>query len=398
VPVDLGLIALIFAAALLGPALTLLTRGVVPVVVGELLAGVVLGKTGFRIVDPGKSDLSLLYALGFATLMFGVGMRVPLHDRRVRSALGSGAVATAAAVPLALGSGLLAHVVGGGPAVVYAVVIVSSSAAVALPVIEEGGFGGPAILSAMAWITIADILATLAIPLAIKPSHAAHAALGSLVVVALVLLVFAVAHRLSRLPQVQHIRKEGKRRHWAIDLRLAVIVLVSLAFVAQKVGASLLVAGFGTGLVAAAIGGPKRLSQEVLGLGAGFLVPLFFVLLGCRLDLRALGTSHRAILLAVVLAGLATLVHLVAGAMIRVPKAVGLLATAQMGVPAAVIALGLPAHAINQGQASAIFCAALVSIGACAAGAALLRRGQETREPDATQHEPAAEYARPTSD
>jgi Kef-type K+ transport system membrane component KefB len=383
-PVDLGLIALIFTAALAGPALTLLTRGVIPVVVGELLAGVVLGKTGFRIIDPGKSDLSLLYSLGFATLMFGVGMRVPLHDRRVRSALGSGAVATATAVPLALASGLVAHLVDSGPALIYAVVIVSSSAAIALPVIEEGGLTGPAVLGAMAWITIADILATLAIPLAIKPAHAAHAAIGSLIVAALVLLVFVVAHRLSQLPQVKHIRNEGKRRHWAIDLRLAVIVLVSLAFVAQKVGASLLVAGFGTGLVVAAIGGPKRLSQEVLGLGAGFLVPLFFVLLGCKLDLRALATSHRAILLAVVLAGLAIVVHLLAGIAIRVPKAVGLLATAQMGVPAAVIALGLPAHAINQGQASAIFCAALVSIGACAAGAAVLRRGQGT-----AQSEPA---------
>ncbi len=386
---DLALIALIFAAALLGPALSLLTRGVLPVVVGELLAGVVLGKTGFRIVDPGKSDLSLLYTLGFATLMFGVGMRVPLHDRRMRSALGRGALATAAAVPLALGSGLVAHLVGGGPALVYAVVLVSSSAAVALPVIEENELSGPAVLGAMAWITIADILATIAIPLAIRPAHAASAALGSLIVAALVLLVFLVAHRLSRLPQVHHIREVGKRRHWAIDLRLAVIVLVTLSFVAQKVGSSLLVAGFGTGLVVAAIGGPKRLSREVLGLGAGFLVPLFFVLLGCRLDLRALTSSHGAILLAVVLIGLAIVVHVLAGAIVRAPTAVALLATAQMGVPAAVIALGLPAHAINQGQASAIFCAALVSIGACALGAAMLRRGPGGREPDAARLKPA---------
>ncbi len=57
---DLGLLALIFTAALLGPALSLLTRGAVPVVVGQLLAGVILGKTALRIVDPDKSDLVLL--------------------------------------------------------------------------------------------------------------------------------------------------------------------------------------------------------------------------------------------------------------------------------------------------------------------------------------------------
>jgi Kef-type K+ transport system membrane component KefB len=372
--VDLGLIALILAASLLGPALTLLTRGALPAVVGELLAGVILGKTALGIVDPAKSDLSLLYDLGFATLMFTVGMHVPLRDPRVRAAGRSGVVAVAVSIPLALASGLAAHLAGGGPALVYAVVIGSSSAAVALPVIDETGLGGPAVLAAIAWITIADVIATLAVPLAIVPARAGHAALGALIVAAVLAVVFLVAHRLRRAGPIKHVRKEGKRRGWAIDLRIALIVLVGLAYLAQRTGASLLVAGFGTGLVAGAIGGPKRLSREVLGLGQGFLVPVFFVLLGARLDLRALTSSGRTVILACVLAALAIAVHVVVSVVIRAPRAVGLLASAQVGVPAAVIALGLPDHAITQGQASAIFCAALAAIGACAAGAAILRR------------------------
>jgi hypothetical protein len=99
------------------------------------------------------------------------------------------------------------------------------------------------------------------------------------------------------------------------------------------------------------------------------------VLLGARLDLRALADSHRAVILAVALAALAIGVHVAVSALIRAPWAVGLLATAQVGVPAAVIALGLPAHAVIEAQAAAIFCAALVSTGATAAGAAVLRGG-----------------------
>lgn len=372
---DLNLIAVIMTAALLGPVLSVLSGGSVPVVVGEVLAGVILGRTWLGVVDPAKSDLALLYSLGFATLMFTAGMNVPLRDQRVLSALRSGSIAVAAAIPLALASGFVAHLVGGGPAIVYAVVIVSSSAAVALPVIDEVGLSTPAVLAAMAWIAIADVVATLAIPLAIRPSRAPHAALGALIVVLLVLLVFAVAQRLRQSAFVKRIRAEGKQHRWAIDLRVALITLVWLAFIAQKVGASLLVAGFGTGLVLAAVGGPKRLSQEVLGLGQGFLVPVFFVLLGAQIDLRSL-SSGRAVLLACVLVALTTIVHVLASAVIRAPTAVGLLATAQIGVPAAVIALGLPSHAITQAQASAIFCAALVSVGTCAAGAALLRRGE----------------------
>src|ERR1700710_2582697 len=159
---NLGILALICAAALLGPALSLLSRGALPAVVGQLLAGVVLGRTLLDVVHPANADLTLLYDIGFATLMFTVGMHVPLHDARLRSAIGDGARATVVALPLALGAGYLCHLAGSGPFLVYAVVIASSSAAVALPVIQESGLEGPAVLAAMVWITLADVLATVA--------------------------------------------------------------------------------------------------------------------------------------------------------------------------------------------------------------------------------------------
>jgi len=98
------------------------------------------------------------------------------------------------------------------------------------------------------------------------------------------------------------------------------------------------------------------------------------VLLGAKLDLRALGNSASAVELAALLAVFTVAVHVVASRAIRTPVAVGLLASAQIGVPAAVIALGLPLRAIDQAQASAIFCSALISIAVCAAGAAMLRQ------------------------
>jgi Kef-type K+ transport system membrane component KefB len=352
----------------------LLSRGALPAVVGQLLAGVVLGRTLLDVVHPADPALSLLYDIGFATLMFTVGMRVPLHDSRLRAALRRGAAAALVVVPLALAAGALCHLVGSGPALVYAVVIASSSAAVAMPVIQECRLDGAGVLAAIAWITIADVAATVAIPLALAPSHAAHAAGGAAIVAVCVAALVAIAYGLRDVSLIHRIRHEGKKRGWALDLRVAVIALLGLSYVAVQVGASLLVAGFGVGLVVGALGGPKRLSHEILGLGQGFFIPIFFVLLGARLDLRALVHSAQAVELAVVLAALTVVVHIAAGRVIGARPAIGLLASAQMGVPAAVIALGLPSHAIDQAQASAIFCAALISIGACAAGAAILRR------------------------
>ena len=346
----------------------------VPVVVGELLAGLVLGRTGLRVVNPADPGLALLYTVGFATLMFTVGMHVPLRDARLRPAIGRGARAVAVTVALALGAGGLAHAVGSGPWQVYAVVITSSSAAIALPIVDDLGLQGATVLAAIVWITMADVLATVAIPLVLTPSHAGHAAIGVVIVAAATGVVLLAGRRLTGTEWAQRLRHEGKKRSWAIDLRVAVVVLLSLGWLGQRVGASLLIAGFGTGLVVAALGGPKRLSREVLGLGQGFFVPVFFVLLGATLNLRALAQDTSAIWLAVALCTLTVVVHVIAAATLRLPAAAGLLASAQVGVPAAVIALGLPEHALTEAQASAIFAAALASIVVSSVGGALIRR------------------------
>jgi Kef-type K+ transport system membrane component KefB len=84
------------------------------------------------------------------------------------------------------------------------------------------------------------------------------------------------------------VRKRSKQRRWALDLRLSLLVMFTLSWLAQASGTSVLIAGFGTGLLVAALGGPERLFTQVRGLADGFFVPLFFVFLGARLQLGEL--------------------------------------------------------------------------------------------------------------
>jgi len=359
---NLGPLVLIFAAALLAPVIAHATRGFVPIVVAQTLAGVALGVTGFDVLDPGRADLALLDTLGFATLMFTVGMHVPLRDERLRPTLPRGVRAALLALPLAVLAGWATHLIVGGPAVVYAVIIASSSAAVALPLMDERGASGESAYTAMSWIIAADVIAMVAVPLALAPGDAPKSLLGALAVAAAGAVLFFAVRRGRRLAWIHALRKEGKHRDWAIDLRAALLVLVSLSFIADKAGTSVLIAGFATGLVVGAIGGPKRLSREVLGLGQGFLIPVFFVLLGAKVDLRALGHEPGAIALTATLLAATLAVHLVISRVIRAPWSTGVLASAQMGVPAAVIALGLPIDALDQAEASAILCAAILSL------------------------------------
>jgi Kef-type K+ transport system membrane component KefB len=183
-----------------------------------------------------------------------------------------------------------------------------------------------------------------------------------------------------RRPWIRQVRRLSKARGWALDLRLSLLILFGLVWVAQNSGTGVLIASFGVGLMVAAVGGPKRLSRQVTGVAQGLMVPLFFVVLGARLDLRALGQHPSLIALAAELLLLNLVVHAAAALVTRQPFASGLSATAQLGVPAAVVTLGLQKHLLTSGEGAAIVAAALGSLALTASGVTLLGRESSTAE------------------
>ncbi|HVP75583.1 MAG TPA: cation:proton antiporter [Gaiellaceae bacterium] len=380
-----GILAVIVCAGLGGPLLALRGRGLVPVVVGELAAGVVVGRTGTRWVDAGQPTTAFLSQIGFAMLMFTAGMHVPIRQPGIVRGLRRGAVAALvtgiASVPAGIG---IAAALGGGHAAIYALLLASGSAAVLLPVLEEAHLlADERVLPLMAQVGIADVAAIVALPLVLQPSKARGATLGLLAVAAAAGAIFALSRPVRGRAFLRRIRRASKRRDWALDLRLALLALFTLAWIATRAGTSILIAGFSVGLLVALIGGPKRLSTQVTGIGAGFFVPLFFVTLGAKLDLRAL-YSHPSML---ELTGLLTVanvaVHAAGALATRQPLPTALAATAQLGVPAGVVTLGLQHHVLSSGQSGAILLAALITIALCPAGIALLVRTRAPATPGA---------------
>ena len=379
-----GTLLVIVLAGLGGPLLALNGKRFVPVVIGELLAGVLVGDTGVRSVNPDGATLSFLGQVGFAMLMLTAGMHLPLSDRRLFASLRSGALLAACVGALSIPAGLAAAALAGTThAAIYAVVLASGSAAVLLPAIQESGADGPAVLTVVAQVTIADVVTIVSVPIVLQPGRTAHALLGGALVVAAVLALYGVARLLSGREWVHRIRRLSKARRWALDLRLSLLVLFLLAWIAQKSGTSVLIAGFAAGVMVAVIGGPKRLSTQMRGIADGFFVPLYFVLLGAQLDLRGLVSHPAMIVLAVVLAALNVTVHLLASRLRGLPPSAGLTATAQLGVPAAVASLGLAEHVLSAQVATAIVTAALVSLAVCTFGVASLLKQSKPPADDA---------------
>lgn len=371
-----GTLTVIVLAGLAGPLLGLAgERVVLPIVMGELLAGVLVGPQVLEAVDPANRTIAVLGEIGFAMLMLTAGMHLPLSERRLAQALRRGAAATVLVVALAVPAGLLAALVGGTSHVaVYAVVLASGSAAVLLPSLQEAGLDGPEVIAVVVQVTLADVLTIVSVPVVLQPGRVGAAALGAALVAAAALVLLGAARALGEHAWVRRARLLSKRRHWALDLRASLLALFTLAWLAQQSGTSVLIAGFGAGLLVAAVGGPKRLSTQVRGVADGFFVPLYFVVLGSRLDVGGLFTHPNLLALAGALAALNVAIHVLAARLLRRPPAGALAACAQLGVPAAVASIGLSEHVLSAGTATAIVGSALVSLAVCAAGVSGLRR------------------------
>jgi Kef-type K+ transport system membrane component KefB len=373
VPIDFGTLVVIVLAGLGGPLLGVLGHRFVPIVIGEILAGILVGPEVLGAVNPSGAVISSLGEIGFAMLMLTVGMHLPLRDARLARSLRSGAALAGLVCLLAVPAGLLAaSIAGGGHAAVYAVLLASGSAAVLLPAIEEGGLEGAAVMSVMAQVTIADVLTILSVPIVLQPDRVGHAVLGGLLVAGGVAVLLGAAEILARREWVHRVRKLSKQRRWALDLRVSLLVLFLLAWLAQKGGTSILIAGFGAGVMVALVGGPKRLSTQVRGIADGFFIPLYFVVLGARLDVGGVFSHIKPLGLMLALTALNVAIHLLAARLLRRSTAGALAATAQLGVPAAVASLGLSEHILSPLTATAIVASALLSLAICTLGVEML--------------------------
>jgi Kef-type K+ transport system membrane component KefB len=386
--VTFGLLALIMTAGLVGPLLAALPKLQLPLVVGEIAAGVLLGRTGLGWIDAGDATTAFLSEVGFAMLMFVVGTRLPLRDPGLRLSVRPAALAVLLTLTFALPAGFALALVGPDRPLVLAVVVATSSAAVALPILQDGSdgtattgsakgigaAGQPAAAFATGWITLTDVGTMLAVPLVLATGGLGKVLVGAGLVLLAGTAAFLPLRWLRRTDRVHALRRKSKHRGWALDLRVGLAGLFGLAALATAVGTSVLIAGFTAGAVLAAVGEPRRLALQLVGVAEGFLVPLFFVTLGARLEFGALLGSDRALLLFVGLVVAATAVHVLVAVVLRRPAAVGLLATAALGVPSAVVSIGLAQGVLDAGQAAAIVSAVLATIAVSAAGGALLTR------------------------
>jgi Kef-type K+ transport system membrane component KefB len=380
--VSFATLALVGVIALLGPLLALPDKWNLPLLLGELTAGVAFGRTGLQVLPDHNSTFDFLGQIGFGLIMFVAGTRVPLRDPQLRAGLAVGSVRAIGigvlAIPLGLG---VSAIFDTGHAALYAVLIASSSAALILPIVDSLHLGGPHVVHLLPQVALADVACIVALPLVIDPAHAGRAALGGLAVIGCAAVAFLALRRVEKSGWRRRAHRLSERRKFALELRVSLLVLFALCALATATHVSILLAGFSLGLVTGGVGEPRRLARQLFGITEGFFGPLFFVWLGASLDLRELGQRPSYVGLGLLLGAGAIIAHL-APRVLGQPAPIGLLAAAQLGVPVAAVTVGTQQHLLSPAEASALLLGALVTIAVATVGGTLAVRAGLVRPAD----------------
>ena len=357
----------LIVAGLVGPLLASGRRPLIPAVIGELIAGIAIGRSGLGLIDATTPANALIYGLGFAMLMLVAGSHVDLRAPGLRANVRAGVIAAGVVALLSVPVGLVIGAVlePGAPVLLFPVLLAGSSAAVAFPILEERGLLGPGVGLLLVWIPLADALTVLLMPLTLIGAAKIPEALGGdALIVAGTVAALWLGERVENSQLALTMRDRSQTRGWALQLRVTLLILVVLSLIATRTGGSTLLAGFGAGLILARLREPARLEVQLSGIAEGFFVPAFFVLLGSQLDLRSLAGDPSAIMLAVAMAAGGLAIHLAASRVVAPPpwSGFGLAAAAQLGLPAAAASLGLGTGALSPAVAAAIVLAGCLTV------------------------------------
>lgn len=391
--VSFATLAAVMAIALVAPLLVDLRPSLrVPSAVVEIMLGVIVGPSvlGWIHVD---EPISILSVLGLALLLFLAGLEI--DARGLRHGIGRLSLAYLASVGLALLVALtVAQVENIDSPVFVAVALASSTVGLIVPILRDAGETDTAFGQAvLAGTSVGEFGAIMLLSLFFSQSHSSTGGRAVLlgIFAALVVVAIVALTGLSRARPL--VRALFRLRHTSAQLgvRLAMGLLVGFAALASALGLETILGVFIAGLALRMIDQEERLIDaefhlKVEAIGYGFLVPVFFVVSGLRLNFQALFLEPGHLLLVpVFLLGL-----LIARALpalfyrhqlgLRRAAALGLLQSASLTVIVIAANLGQQLHVFDDPTSAALVLAGVLSVVLFPPGALMLlaSRSRET--------------------
>ena len=273
-----------------------------PAVVLEIVAGVVLGPSvlGWVAVD---LPVQVLALFGLAFLLLLAGLEIDLRGLRGRLLRLTGLgylISVALAVPIGFG----ARAAGWTSAPLFlAIALTATSLGLVVPVLKDAGRAGDAVgQTTIAGASVADFAAIVLLTLLFSTSGGGAGTTAAFLALFGV-LVAVLAYGLGRARMSMRLGDVLERLQDTtaeIRVRLVVVLLVGFVALAERLGLETILGAFLAGALVGLIdqdsASHPRFRAKLDAIGYGFLIPVFFVSSGVKLDLRGLIEEPSALL------------------------------------------------------------------------------------------------------
>ncbi len=300
------LLIVIFLALLVPLVLSRFKRIRLPIVVGEIIAGIIIGRSGFQLVHEGDLVLDLLAEFGFAFLFFLGGLEIDFSNLEFGRD-GQNSLASRLKSPLPIGiiificTLILSFLVALGLVPVTNVenvwiltlILAPSSLGIIFAVLKERGYNtgryGQTLLVSAIIADFGTVFLLTVLVAALSTGLTLEILLIGLIFIAF-LLLYRFSSLLQRIWPVRRTLEELSSATSQIKIRVAFAILLAFVVLAEVVGAELVLGAFLAGAMLSLLSGPEDTEalHQLEAIGFGFFIPVFFIMVGVNFNGRVL--------------------------------------------------------------------------------------------------------------
>ncbi|RSK26505.1 sodium:proton antiporter [Bacillus sp. HMF5848] len=285
-----------------------LKLSIIPVVVAEILVGLVIGKSGFDIVHQ-DMWLETLSLLGFIYLMFLSGLEIDFSvfaGKKKKEILPSGKPAPhpfIASSIVFIGVLALSYILSLGfvalgfidNAFLMTLIISTISLGVVVPTLKDAQIMKTAIGQTILLVAvIADLVTMILLAVFVSIYDKGQGNTWLLLILFAVGIAFYFVGKKFRHQSFVETMSKGTIQ---INTRAVFALIIILVAVSETVGAENILGAFLAGVLVSLLSPNPDLVHKLDSFGYGFLIPIFFVMVGVELDVWGLFTEPKLLLL-----------------------------------------------------------------------------------------------------
>lgn len=354
-----------------------------PVVVGEIIAGLIFAQLG--LLDPAESNtLTLFSNIGLAFLMFLAGLEIDIpalfkngKEKNQKQKLSLPAlILIIYSITLLLGAGgsyLLTQWGMPGNIILLTLIFGATSLGVVLPVLKNRGIlhtnSGQAIFLGS---TVDDLFTVILLTVYILfTQHGLNIQILSFLLILILFIVIArIGLQFFRLPRVVKLFDELSQATVQIKVRGAIVILLIFVVLAESLGVELILGAFLAGMLVSLFKSPQddSLVHKLEAFGFGLFVPIFFIVTGANLNMDALIANPQNLIFLPAILVISILVKLLPALLFksrigwRSSIAAGFLLNTHLSIEVAIAVIGEQLGLLSPATSAAIIVFAIITV------------------------------------